>query len=37
MPSKNYLKTLKEIDFDVSFRREAISSVLRVSGKKCKT
>uniref|UniRef100_A0A6M2EKS3 B-like cyclin n=1 Tax=Populus davidiana TaxID=266767 RepID=A0A6M2EKS3_9ROSI len=31
MPSKNYLRTLKEIDFDVSFRREAISSVLRVS------
>lgn len=36
MPSKNYLKTLKEIDFDVSFRREAISSVLRVSGKNVK-
>ncbi|CAK7349972.1 unnamed protein product [Dovyalis caffra] len=31
MPSKNYLNTLKEIDFDVSFRREAISSVSRVS------
>ncbi|PNT08413.1 hypothetical protein POPTR_013G149000v4 [Populus trichocarpa] len=31
MPSNNYLNTLKEMDFDGSFRREAISSVLRVS------
>lgn len=30
MPSNNYLNTLKEMDFDGSFRREAISSVLRV-------
>ncbi|XP_061946624.1 putative cyclin-D6-1 [Populus nigra] len=31
MPSNNYLNTLREMDFDGSFRREAISSVLRVS------
>lgn len=31
MPSKDYSKTLKEMDSDHSFRREAISSVLRVS------
>ncbi|KAJ6291348.1 hypothetical protein OIU76_023420 [Salix suchowensis] len=31
MPSKDYAKILKEMDFDQSFRREAISSVLRVS------
>ncbi|KAB5512988.1 hypothetical protein DKX38_030016 [Salix brachista] len=31
MPSKDYSKILKEMDFDQSFRREAISSVFRVS------
>lgn len=30
MPSQNYLKTLKAKDFDVTFRREAISSILQV-------
>ncbi|KAJ6878254.1 cyclin-D6-1 [Populus alba x Populus x berolinensis] len=31
MPCNNYLNTLKEMDFDGSFRGEAIASVLRVS------
>ncbi|KAJ4847886.1 hypothetical protein Tsubulata_011614 [Turnera subulata] len=31
MPSLKYLKTLKDVDFDVSSRRETISLILRVS------
>ena len=31
MPTENYIKTLKARDLDISIRREAISSISKVS------